>query len=624
MKDYINQVKEKLQQLFLKITDKAGKGKKKKQLLTVYLALAAVVLVVLAVSLGLAFSGGKKEVSATAESETYTEETGTEAEETDLEEGSETDESTEAETETEPEEIYVELTDANTEGFVTVEGCEIAAGTGNFVFSGTVENKPVSDDDNFYLLEMAVYETEIVQDRAPIATTAKKTEFSFTAAVNENRADSRLYSKYVAAVKLNGSYVALCAPQYITNPEAVAAYTAAFPETASKKGLLVDPIKLHGSELDDLGVKHATYNIPVGRILGETTDGRFPTIYYSYNGRTYAFNGRVIDEYDFVFRTLTNKGIQVTAILLNNGSGAYPYITHPLSRGGSCSYYAFNAADKDGVELLAAVGSFLSQRYRDNTHGKVMSWIIGNEVNVRTDWNYMEAVDLETYTREYGNAVRVFYNSIKSMNANAKVYVCMDQQWNRNINNNANYDGRDMLDVMNRHYKEEGNIDWGLAIHPYAFPLTKTDFWNMSGKNASLVIDSVDSSIVTMKNIHVVTDYLQRSEFLTDNGEVRSVILSEMGYSSTNGEALQATALAYSYYIAAANQHIDAIMLTRQDDAAEEVAQGLALGLCDQGDRRKYAYNVYKHLDTPEADSVTAFAREMLGISSWNQIITQR
>ena len=48
-----------------------------------------------------------------------------------------------------------------------------------------------------------------------------------------------------------------------------------------------------------------------------------------------------------------------------------------------------------------------------------MNWIVGNEVNVRSDWNYMQYVDLDTYAREYANAVRVFYNSIKSMNANA-------------------------------------------------------------------------------------------------------------------------------------------------------------------------------------------------------------
>ena len=54
---------------------------------------------------------------------------------------------------------------------------------------------------------------------------------------------------------------------------------------------------------------------------------------------------------------------------------------------------------------------FLAQRYRDNDHGIVMNWIVGNEVNVRSDWNYMQYVDLDTYAREYANAVRDFFTT---------------------------------------------------------------------------------------------------------------------------------------------------------------------------------------------------------------------
>ena len=56
------------------------------------------------------------------------------------------------------------------------------------------------------------------------------------------------------------------------------------------------------------------------------------------------------------------------------------------------------------------------------------NWIIGNEVNVRT-WNYMAWTDWENYIREYAQAFRVAYNAIMSTNANARVYVCIDQYW---------------------------------------------------------------------------------------------------------------------------------------------------------------------------------------------------
>lgn len=590
--------------------------KQQKQQLALCIAVIGLSLAAAAGGIWWAFSSGG-DSSQVAQLETAVQET--EAEET-LTQIPETEEETETETETVEPEIYVELTDENREGFVKVESCEIAAGTGNFVLKATVEEKPVSDDDNFYLFEMKMYDTQLNQDGNYIDSAVKGKEFSLQAAVNENKSDSRLYSKFVVAVKLNGEYVALCEPQYITNPEALAAYQAAFPESSSIKGILVDPLKLKGNELDDLGVKHAAYNIPISNILGETTNGLYPTIYYTYNGKTYAFNGQRIAEYDLVFSTLTKKGITISAILLNNKSSAQPQLIHPLSRNGSGYYYAFNTAEDAGIETMAAVGAFLAQRYRNTAQGIVMNWIVGNEVNVRTDWNYMQQVDLETYTREYANAVRVFYNSIKSMNANARVYVSMDQQWDRNIKNNQNYDVRDMLDTLNKIVTAEGNIDWGLAHHPYAYPLDNTTFWKSSSKINSLILDSEYTSIVTMQNIQVVTDYLQREEMLTADGEVRPIILSELGYSSTEGEANQAAAFAYAYYAAEANPYIDALILSRQTDAAEEVSQGLALGLSYQGGGHKFIYEVFKNIDTAASESVTEFAKSIIGISSWSEI----
>ena len=322
------------------------------------------------------------------------------------EETQETEPETETETETETE-MLVELTEDNIDGYVKVESCKIAQGTGTFSVKASVEEKPASDDDNFYLLKMNMYDTELDAGAEPIASVPKDKEFTLTANVNENQVDSRLMSKFVVAVKLEDAYVPLCDPCYMTNPEVLASYQAAYPQRSSIKGILVDPLRVN--ELDELHVNHAAYNIPVGNILGETTNGLFPTVYYTYDGRTYAFNGQRIAEYDSIFSRLTAKGITISAILLNNKSSAYPELTHPLSRGGSANYYAFNAAEADGVETLAAVGAFLAQRYRDNDHGIVMNWIVGNEVNVRSDWNYMQYVDLDTYAREYANAVRVFY-----------------------------------------------------------------------------------------------------------------------------------------------------------------------------------------------------------------------
>ncbi len=149
-----------------------------------------------------------------------------------------------------------------------------------------------------------------------------------------------------------------------------------------------------------------------------------------------------------------------------------------------------------------------------------MNWIIGNEVNVRSTWNYMKYVDIDTYAREYARAVRLFYNGIKSFNANARIYISLDQQWNRNLSSDSSYDSRDLMDAFNECIKEEGNIQWGLAHHPYSYPMTWPKFWELTGEAGEMVQESEDTSMVTIYNIDVVTNYLQKEEYLMPDGEV--------------------------------------------------------------------------------------------------------
>lgn len=510
-----------------------------------------------------------------------------------------------------------ELTEENAADFAAIEICEIEEGTGKVTVTASGDGIPVSDDKYYYLFALNTYDSGIPEGSEAIAKEYKDNTATMTAALNYNRSGSRLFKKFVIAVKKNGKYVQVSRPKYITNPEAIAKYSSVYQTPASKKGLLVDPNKLRGNELDDLGVKQAAYNIPIARLLGPTTSSAYPTIHYNYNGKTYTINGQVVAEYDLVFSTLTAKGISTTAIILNNYSSSYPQLIHPDARSGSTApYYMFNGAEESGVEYMAAIGTFLAERYCDNKHGKISNWVIANEINARKEWNYMAYTDIETYVEEYAKAFRVFYTAIKSVSSSARVYISIDQQWDRNLKNNTNYDGRDILDVFNRNISAKGNIDWGVAQHPYNVPLTEARIW----KSSKYVKHSANTSMITMENIEVLTNYIQQEQFLNPKGEVRSVLLSEQGYTSQAGEALQAAAFAYAYYKVEANPHIDGFLLNRQTDAPEEVAQGLSFGLNHVGGGPKQIYNVFKYIDTAQHAEYTEFAKSIIGISSWSEI----
>lgn len=499
--------------------------------------------------------------------------------------------------------------------FASLDGVKIAEG-GKVVVSLSAPGLPVSDDKYYYLFEEKIWEDSGTEGREPLTRTYKDAEVELTVDLNRGSADSRLNSRFYLAVKRDGTYRPVCHARYVENPEALASYNYSGTSHASKKGLLIDPTKSTGGEWDDLGVQYCTYNFPLSHILGGTSNAAYPTIAYNYHGKTWYFNGAHIHQYDYLFSTLTRKGIDITGIILDDAStAAYPAFTHPSARSGSTApYYMFNGVTEDGVEAIGALATFLAGRYTGGDHGRVQNWIIGNEVNARKEWNYMPSgTGLSEYTEAYAKAYRVFYNGIKSVNAGAGVYICLDQQWNRSKKNNPDYNARELLDSFAVTIRDFGDINWGLAYHPYSCPLTQPAFW----KATNNVKQSVDSPFITMNNIGILTNYMHQDRFLTKSGQVRSIILSEQGFTSTSGQDVQAAAVAYAYKIAAANPDIDIFIYARESDHAVEVAQKLALGLNDTGGGHKRSYNVYKHMDKADASSVIDFALGIIGISRW-------
>ncbi len=498
----------------------------------------------------------------------------------------------------------VEMTPENTAEFAKIDTCQIVESS-KIELTVKSDGIPKSDDKYYYLFEQATYQDSIPEGSEPLAKVYKSDDTSFKIDLNKGSANSRLFSKFQVAVKMDDQYVGISHPKYISNPGACAKYSFGGMSHKSIKGILPDPLRI--SELADLGCQYATYNIPLSHIL--VTSGGIP---YTYGGVTYHFNSQIMTNYDHLFDRLNHMGIDVAAIILNNAStSAFPEITHPSARSGSTApYYMFNASDESGVKALAAIGSFLANRYSGSGHGNVSMWIIANEINARKEYNYMSHVDVGTYTAAYTRAFRVFYNAIKGENAQAKVYMPLDQRWTYNTDKTGDYDAKDVLDIFASSIKEYGNIDWGLAAHPYSFPNGNTAFWNAS----KYVTHSVSTPCITMENIEVLTNYMAQDSMRDISGNVRSIILSEVGYSSTSGEGLQAAAFAYAYTKMVNNGHIDALMLSRQTDAADEIAAlGLALGLQTTGGQKKQIYNVFKYIDTDKRNEVVSFAYDIVG-----------
>ena len=326
---------------------------------------------------------------------------------------------------------------------------------------------------------------------------------------------------------------------------------------------------------------------------------------YLYKGKTYYFRRDVANQYAYTARDYERDGAIVYAILLLGWSSKTQLIA-PGAREYGYAYYAWNTKDKKVKEQLEATITYLAEYCCkvSKTGPGIAGWIVGNEVDNFDTWNYAGTSNIDKYTKIYADTFRLVYNATKSVYANARVYVSLDHMWA--MSNEGSYGSKAFLETFDSILKSEGNIDWDIAYHPYPVPLTNADFWNND------FISSKDSSpIINMKNLSVLTNHVKKYY-----GKDKRVILSEVGFTSQSGEKVQAAAIAYAYYMAEFNPLVDAFIMRSLEDAQIEVEQGLSFGI-----KGKYAYDVYKYMDTPSSEKYTKFALKIIKAKSWKSIV---
>ena len=487
---------------------------------------------------------------------------------------------------------------------VSIESCLISGD--QVVCELDTAYSPSSDDGMYYIYSNEVFQDGTTGDVVASETIGKEVTISFP--LQYNTPDSNLSRKFLVAVKQNGKMVQVSNEHYITNPEVLAGFTTT-PIQAGIKGILPEG-DISNGELQELGIQQVVYNLLLDEIcVSAETPG---AVLFAYNGQNYYFNGSRLKNYDNTIKYLNEHGIKVTMVLLNGGTGEHTkHLVHPEAVGGECPGYALNVEDDVAVNHLKAIAAFLGQRYSGALGcGQVDNWILGNEVNARTSWWYTNSDSLDFNVSIYTKAFRIFYNELKGMNANVMLYNSLDQEWNRK-SNPGSFLSRDYLDKFNYYILREGNIDWGLSFHPYNSPLYDPYAWN--GPSV-WVKNSLTSPYITMQNLDILINYMHRPEFLNPNGEVRSISLAEIGYTSSFGTEAQEASIAYGYLKAASLPEIDAFMLFRMKDNAHEMESYLAMGLKDLNGNRKPAFEIYKNLGTVNEAAVKARASEIIGM----------
>lgn len=418
-------------------------------------------------------------------------------------------------------------------------------------------------------------------------------------------------------------------------------------DCGSKKGLQVDFNIM--SDVEDLGISEAFINIEFEKLFEKdpATASAGSMVDYNYGGTTYHFHKETVDAYDMAVKRLTGMGANVTVAFINNEYDpdhfAHLYYLGAGADASKTAYFAFNTREgSEGQKAVRAVCDFIANRYNGGQYGKINNYIVGNEINDNTTYNNVGKMDVDSYVSVYYQTFKTFYDALRAVNSSAQVYIPLTSQWAGSIvNSDEAYRGKDIIDKFDQLSKADGNIDWNLAFHPYSNPILTANALrdnesavDAEGKTigAGDVINDANTAFITMKNINVLTDYFRRAELLTAAGKVRSIILSEQGYSSKSnvGDAnttSQAANIAYAYYKAEMNPYIDAFILYEQVTIADKLnGSNFEFGLWDSDNNnkptaKKPAYYMYKYIDTDRSAEATQFALNYFGIDSWATVI---
>ena len=492
-----------------------------------------------------------------------------------------------------------------------ITNAEISASDHNTVTvkaSGTPQS---SDDGKAYLFAVEPY-VSTISGKSPVASAALSSNVTITAGLNRTSSASLLQKKLYVAIKQNGIYKVISNAFYITNPEAAATNTTAFPTAArgTKKGLKV---RANDAELaKNLKCSNVAIDLPIETFLGSGYR-------YTYEGVTYEFSyGGIIGTKNSL-QSFKNAGILVTGIFYlsreyyRRNVSACTSLIEPEARTGSHLYdedtiiVGFNTRDA-GRKKLEALFSCLAEEFGSN--GLIANWVMGNEVDQYKCYNYSGDIGYNLYHETLAEQYRLFNAAIKSRWSNARCYISLDHNWNftgtrAQTMSNRWYQGMTLLQNFNRDLTRQGKVHWDIAMHPYPSPEQDCRFWFRSDD----VTNSGDSHQVTMLNASAWAAYIK----MTYGSDVH-ICMSETGLSSIytkdkvqhNYINEQAAAVAYAYYIAEFDKNIDSIDIHRYQDDANEMKGGWHLGLLYTNGAEKPSANVFRNMDTKNWKSVTA------------------
>ncbi len=386
-----------------------------------------------------------------------------------------------------------------------------------------------------------------------------------------------------------------------------ATYNYPYPTAQNKKGLAL------GADMEEDGLElnicHATLNLPISWVIAHRWErNSYRSYSYRYKGKTYWFRRTSVKVWDKILKKLQTRNVIVTGILLMEKRSDLKDLIYPKARNKKAAYYAWNMDGGKNQRQIEAAVSFLAERYSSGRHGRIVGWIVGNEIDSASEWNAAGKIGFSSYMDLYARMFEMCSKIIRRVYSNARLYVPLDHFWNIIYSND--FKAKKCLDTFGARMKKDG-YPWNLAYHAYNGDLMQP---SITAKQYFDTTDKPTSPIITMKNLSVLTKYVREKY-----GEKTRIILSEHGYSSTwkkkNVSRQQSEAIALSYYLAMADPMVDSFVYYSQVDQTMLTKVGASFGLWkvskhENATNKKPSWTTFKYMDTDRSDPVLNKARK--------------
>lgn len=482
---------------------------------------------------------------------------------------------------------------------------------------------------NVMLCEVPPYQdvTEEGQFAAMIPVPEKRFEIVTTRFIKRAGYDyDRLLSKWVLAEKTDDGYELISHARYADHIRSK--YDLPEERLRSKKGLGGFSIdRGHISDLKELGITSVTVNIWFTKFM--YTEPAPDRIEHDYNGKAYYFDRKAVAQLDSTLKFTARHKIIVAAILLVNSAKDCPdpvigrLLQHPDFNPAGI-YTMPNLTNPASVNCYAAALDFLASRYSrpDEKYGRIDHWIVHNEVDAGWVWTNAGNEPVNVFMDTYVKSMRMVYNIARSYNPHSKVFISLTHYWNWTSDKHF-YLPKQLLGLLVRYSRTEGDFDWGIAQHPYPEDLFNPECWL-----DTLCTFSFNTPLITFKNIEILNDWANQPWTYYLGKYPRTIYLSEQGPNSPDYSKKslteQAACMAYAWKKIENLKNIKAFQYHNWIDNRGE--GGLRIGLrrfpddsTDPGGRKPIWY-VYQKLATPQEDSACEFAKKIIGIQSWDEV----